>query len=394
MRALGREQEPGAGRALGRELGRARGEDPAAGDRQQPASAAARERQAAAGRGREHGPHVTLHAVARTAGVSAATASRALNGTTRVREDLRRRVLEAADQLGYIPNAHAQALASSSNNTVGVICHDVGDPYFAAIASGVMAAAAEQDLLVMLASTFRAPAREIAYVSMLRAQRARAILLIGSGFQDPAWERSLESELAPYIRDGGRVAVVSRHRSLRVDTVQPENRAGAGALARSLLTLGHREFAVLTGPERLTTVADRLAGFRAALADAGVALPPERIVEGAFTRDGGHAAGVELLRRGQRPTCVFAVTDVMAVGALGALRERGLRVPEDVSLAGFDDIPLVGELTPPLTTVALPLTQMGRDVLALALRERGVRSRVERVHGEVVLRASTGRPSA
>ncbi|WP_409060883.1 LacI family DNA-binding transcriptional regulator [Streptomyces sp. SYP-A7185] len=330
--------------------------------------------------------------MARTAGVSPATASRALNGTTRVREDLRRRVLEAAEQLGYIPNAHAQALASSSNNTIGVICHDVGDPYFAAIASGVMAAAAEQDLLVMLASTFRAPGREIAYVSMLRAQRARAILLIGSGFQDPAWERALEAELAPYTRDGGRVAVVSRHRSLRVDTVQPENREGAGALARALLTLGHREFAVLTGPERLTTVADRLAGFRAALAEAGVSLPPERIVEGAFTRDGGHAAAVELLRRGQRPTCVFAVTDVMAVGALGALRERGLRVPDDVSLAGFDDIPLVGELTPPLTTVSLPLTQMGRDVLSLALRERGTRSRVERIRGEVVLRASTGRP--
>lgn len=158
--------------------------------------------------GRPQHPHVTLDAVARTAGVSPATASRALNGTTRVRDDLLRRVRAAADELGYIPNAHAQALASASNNTVGVICHDVGDPYFAAIASGIMARAAEAGLLVMLSSTFRAPEREIAYISMLRAQRARAILLIGSGFQDPAWERSLESEIAPYLRGGGRVAVV------------------------------------------------------------------------------------------------------------------------------------------------------------------------------------------
>ncbi|MDG4861419.1 LacI family DNA-binding transcriptional regulator, partial [Streptomyces sp. T-3] len=173
--------------------------------------------------------------MARTAGVSPATASRALNGTARVREDLRQRVLAAAAELGYIPNAHAQALASASNNTVGVICHDVSDPYFAAIASGVMRAAAEQGLLVMLASTFRAPAREIAYISMLRAQRARAILLIGSGFQDRAWERSLDAELTPYLRGGGRVAVVSRHRSLRVDTVLPENREGAAALARALV---------------------------------------------------------------------------------------------------------------------------------------------------------------
>ncbi|MFC7303624.1 LacI family DNA-binding transcriptional regulator [Streptomyces monticola] len=338
---------------------------------------------------------MTLHTVAAAAGVSPATASRALNGTTRVRDELRRRVLTAAAELGYIPNAHAQALASASNNTVGVICHDVSDPYFAAVAGGVMRAAAEQGVLVMLASTFRAPGREIAYVSMLRAQRARAILLIGSGIEDRAWERQLDAELTPYITAGGRVAVVSRHRSLRVDTVLPENHAGAADLARALLALGHREFAVLTGPAELTTVADRLTGFRAALAAAGVALPAGRIVRGAFTRDGGHAAAVELLARGRRPTCVFAVTDVMAVGALAAFREHGVRVPEDISLAGFDDIPLVRELTPPLTTVALPLARMGQSAIALALREpRGTRSRVERVPGEVVLRASTRRPGS
>ncbi|MGW2514936.1 LacI family DNA-binding transcriptional regulator [Streptomyces scopuliridis] len=340
---------------------------------------------------------MTLDAVARRAGVSLATASRALNGTTRVREELRQRVRAAADLLGYIPNAHAQALASASSNTVGLICHDVGDPYFAAIAGGVMRAAAEQDVLVMLASTFREPAREIAYVSMLRAQRARAILLIGSGFQDPSWERKLAAEVAPYIRAGGRVAVVSRHRNLRADAVLPENRAGAAALARALLALGHREFGVLSGPRELTTVSDRLAGFREGLGEAGVTLRPGSVVHGAFTRDGGYSAARELLDgpARPRPTCVFAVTDVMAVGALAAFREAGVRVPEDLSLAGFDDIPLVRELTPPLTTVALPLTAMGESVISLALREpRGARSRVLRVGGEVVLRASAGPPPA
>ncbi|MFF1421430.1 LacI family DNA-binding transcriptional regulator [Streptomyces sp. NPDC058280] len=338
---------------------------------------------------------MTLDAVARRAGVSLATASRALNGTARVREELRQRVRAAADLLGYIPNAHAQALASASSNTVGVICHDVGDPYFAAIAGGVMRAAAEQDVLVMLASTFREPAREIAYVSMLRAQRARAILLIGSGFQNPSWERKLGAELAPYVRAGGRVAVVSRHRGLRADAVLPENRAGATALARALLALGHREFGVLSGPAQLTTVADRLAGFRAGLTESGIVLGPGSVVHGAFTREGGYAAARELLAGPARPTCVFAVTDVMAVGALAAFREAGVRIPEDLSLAGFDDIPLVQELTPPLTTVALPLTAMGQSVISLALREpRGTRSRVLRVGGEVVLRASTAPPPA
>ncbi|WP_225976985.1 LacI family DNA-binding transcriptional regulator [Streptomyces griseus] len=228
---------------------------------------------------------------------------------------------------------------------------------------------------------------------MLRAQRARAILLIGSGFQDRAWERAMDAELDPYVRAGGRVAVVSRHRSLRVDTVQPENRAGAAELAKALVALGHREFAVLTGPPELTTVADRLAGFREGLAGAGIGL--DRVVRGAFTREGGHLAAQRLLASGgPRPTCVFAVTDVMAVGALAALREAGVRVPEDMSLAGFDDIPVVRELSPPLTTVALPLTEMGERVIALALRtpSGAGRSRVVRIDGEVVLRGSTAAP--
>ncbi|MBT2227165.1 LacI family DNA-binding transcriptional regulator [Nonomuraea sp. NEAU-A123] len=335
--------------------------------------------------------HVTLRDVATAAGVSLATASRVLNGTAKVREDLRDRVEAAASELAYTPNAHAQALARASNETVGVICHDVSDPYFSGIARGVMRAAAQRDLLVMLASTFRDSAREVAYVSMLRAQRARAILLIGSGFEDRRWERAMDVELRPYLNAGGRVAVVSRHRSLRVDTVLPENRAGAAALARALLALGHRRFAVLSGPPGLSTVVDRVGGFRDALAAAGV--PVGQVVEGPFSREGGYAGASALLDRGLDATCLFAATDVMAVGALAALRERGLRVPDDVSLAGFDDVPVVRDLTPPLTTVALPLEEMGERVIALALRDGGRgRRRIERIAGRVVLRASTTGP--
>lgn len=333
--------------------------------------------------------HVTLQDVARAAGVSLATASRVLHGTARVRDDLRERVLAAAGGLAYAPNAHAQALARASSQVIGVICHDVSDPYFAAISRGVMRVAAEHDLLVMLASTFRDPAREIAYAAALRAQRARAVLLIGSGFEDREWERAMDAELDPYTRTGGRVAVVSRHRSLRVDAVLPENRAGAAALARALVGLGHREFAVLSGPRALTTVADRLAGFREALTEAGIALPDENVVEAPFTRDGGYAAAVRLLRGDARPTCVFAVTDVMAIGALAAFRDNDVRVPGDLSLAGFDDIPIIADLTPALSTVALPLETMGERVMNLILQPPRTRSRIERFPAEVVLRAST-----
>ncbi|MFC0506701.1 LacI family DNA-binding transcriptional regulator [Micromonospora costi] len=337
-------------------------------------------------------PHATLEDVARAAGVSLATASRALNGTAPVRPHLRDRVLEAAGQLAYTPNAHARALAGASHRTVGVICHDVSDPYFATVAGGIMRVADDNDLLVMLASTFRDPERELAYVSILRAERAAAILLIGSGFENPDWERALHTELEPYINGGGRVAVVSRHRSLRVDAVLPENRAGAAAMARALLDLGHRRFAVLTGPRTLTTVADRVAGFRDELTRAGVPLHTDDVVEGAFTRDGGYAAMTDLLTRGLDATCVFAVTDVMAIGALAALRDHGLSVPADVSVAGFDDIPIVRDLTPPLTTVALPLQQLGERAMQLALTENpGRRRRIHRMAGEVVLRASTAK---
>lgn len=335
-------------------------------------------------------PYVTLEDVARTAQVSLATASRALNGAASVGSALRDRVLAAAEELAYAPNAHARALAGSSHHTVGVICHDISDPYFSTIARGVMRVAGQNDMLVMLASTFRDPQKEIAYVSMLRAQRASAILLIGSGFEDRDWERALAAEIEPYRRAGGQVAVVSRHRNLRVDSVQPDNRAGAAELARTLLGLGHRRFAVLTGPRRLTTVIDRLDGFRDALADAGITLAAEDVVESGFTRDGGYAGMTELIARRTGVTCVFAVTDVMAMGALTAAREAGVSVPDDIALAGFDDIPVVRDLTPALTTVALPLERMGEEAMNLAMRaDRGKRSRVVRFPGQVLLREST-----
>ncbi|MEU0514197.1 LacI family DNA-binding transcriptional regulator [Amycolatopsis sp. NPDC006125] len=339
-------------------------------------------------------PHVTLEDVARTAEVSLATASRALNGTTRVRDDLRERVLSAAAELAYTPNAHAQALAGGSRRTVGVICHDISDPYFAAITRGVMRVADSHGLLVMLAGTFADPDRELACVSTLRAQRASAILLTGSAFEDRAWERRMAAELEPYRRGGGRVAAVTRHRSLKADTIAPDNRGGARALVEAMHGLGHRRFAVVTGPARLTTVADRVAGFREGLAGLGIELSEGDVFAGSFDRDGGYEATEALLAAKHKATCVLTASDVMAVGAVSALRAAGLSVPEDVSVTGFDDVPLVRDFG--LTTVALPLERIGAEALELALDDGGAgggaRGRVRRVSGEVLLRGSTGKP--
>ncbi|MDP9841207.1 LacI family DNA-binding transcriptional regulator [Streptosporangium lutulentum] len=328
----------------------------------------------------------TLEDVARHAGVSLATASRVLNGSTRqVGASLRVKVELAAAQLGYRTNLAAQTLAKGASNVIGLVVHDLTDPYFAALADGAMRVAESQELMVMVGTTHRDAEREIAYVSTLNAQRVCAVLLAGSRIADPHVTRRLREELDRYRDTGGRVACVGQD-LLGVNTVAPSNHEGAAALARALAGLGHRRFAVLAGPVGLITARDRLAGFTGALDELG--LPAPQIVQGSFDRDGGYAAASQV----SDATCVFAVNDVMAVGALAAFRDRGIRVPDDVSVAGFDDIATLRDLVPALSTVRLPLAYMGARALELALGEPGG-AQVESVAGEVVLRESTRGPA-
>ena len=178
---------------------------------------------------------MTLLDVAQRAGVSVATASRVLNGGDRVpRPELQERVKAAADELGYTPNAQAQALAKSSTNVVGILVHDIEDPYFAAIANGVMRAADERNLLVMMASTFRDSDREIAYLSSLRAQRARAAVMIGSRRTDAESLARTATEVETFLNSGAGLALVSQS-GMPAHTIEPDNRAGAAELARSLV---------------------------------------------------------------------------------------------------------------------------------------------------------------
>ena len=332
---------------------------------------------------------VTLMDVAREAEVSLATASRALSGSTRrVRPDLHLRVLDAASKLSYSANAQARAMVRGETTVVGLLVHDIADPYFSSIAAGVMRAAEGHGLLVTIASTERRPERELEYVATLRSQRARALILVGSRDTDAVALRALGVELAAFEAAGGRVAMISQKR-LPVDTVSMQNRAGAQALARELVRRGHRDFAVLAGPADLLTARDRLAGFRQGLAAAGVSLAPPCVIHGQFTRDGGYAATSELLDAGAGVTCIFAVNDVMAVGAMASMRDRKIRLPQRMAVAGFDDIVTLRDVTPSLTTVRMPLESVGADALDLVMQPRADRARVHRVQGEVVMREST-----
>lgn len=335
---------------------------------------------------------VTLADVAQRAGVSQATASRVINAAPySVAESLRERVLAAVAELDYVPNAHAQALARSNSATVGVIVHDVSDPYFSEITRGLQRVAIEHGRLAIICNSYREPEREVAYVELLRAQRVEAIVLAGSGYRDVVATRALDAKLSLFAQQGGRVAVIGRH-ELSGDAVMPDNEGGAFALASMLFADGHVDVGVVGGPRELTTTQDRLNGVRRAVRKYKRRLPAERIVDGRFTRDGAAAAAVQLLERHPGLTALMALNDAMAVGVLAALRGRGVRVPEDVSVAGFDDMPIAADVTPALTTVRLPMVDMGARALVLALDRTSTGTRIEQVPVEVVRRASTGPP--
>lgn len=333
-------------------------------------------------------PSVTLSDVAREAGVSLATASRAINGSANrtVRPELQERVLAAAGRLGYSPDANAQAMARGRTTTLGLIVHDIADPYFSSIAAGVSAAAEEEGLMVTLASTAHRPERETVLLEMLQSQRARAIVIAGGRQDDPEGTEALRLTVQAYADRGGTVAMIAQP-ILDVNTVTIDNSGGAAALARALTGIGYQEFAILTGPRNHLTAAERTTGFAGALTEAG--LPEPHLMECEFTRDGGYAGMAELLRTGPTVQAVFAVNDVMAMGAMAAARDAGLRVGVDVGVAGFDDIHTLRDVTPGLSTVAVPLPEVGRLATRLALQPEAETPRIERVPVQVVLRDST-----
>ena len=354
------------------------------------------------------GGGVTLQQVAEQAGVSLATASRVLHGSgaRNVGDQLRSRVEDAARSLRYVSNAPAQALARSSSSVVGLIVHDVADPYFGAIAAGAMQAAREQELMVMIAATFRESGLEVEYLRSLRAQRVRAIILAGSGTTGGGTTGSgaagsgaagggagggeeLAEEIAAFEAEGGRVVAIGE-RGLGLDTVTMANRTGAAGAVRALWELGHRELGVVAGPADLTTVAHRLDGARRALRALGAAAgtPVER---SDFSQEGGRAAAVRLLRAHPGTTAVLVLSDAMAAGVLAGLQEDlGLAVPEQVSVVGFNDAPYAVNLRPALSTVRLPLERAGQESLRLLLEPEADEPRTVELDTELVLRASTG----
>lgn len=326
--------------------------------------------------------------VARAAGVSLATASRAMTGSDGVSPTMAAHVQAIAAQIGYVPNSHARALAGGQTSIVGLVVHDVGDPYFAEIARGVLRETESRGYMALISQTERDPRAELSRIRSLRAHRVNSIVLAGSGYVEAGTEADIAAEVRSITAAGGRVAVIGRHH-LPVDAVLPDNVNGGTTLMRHLLELGHRRIGVVGGPVNLTTVEDRLAGLRAAVEGAGLAWGSIPVVHGDFTREGGAASAARLVQAHPALTAVVALNDPMAVGALSWLLNSGRRVPEEISVAGFDDIPLAADVYPGLTTIRLPMIGMGRQALELVLKPPAGRPRRHRTTHSLIIRSST-----
>ena len=331
--------------------------------------------------------------VARLAGVSAATASRVVSEADYpVSAATRERVLEAARTLDYVPNALARGLLKSRVPVVAVIVHDITDPYFAEVVRGVEDAASEAGYLVITCSSERDAERERSYVRLLRSMRAAAVVFAGSGLDEPALNEEMNRHLDAMRADGAAVVHLSPHARGEPE-VGVDNEAGIAAMVAALVELGHRRIAFLAGPSSLYVARERLAGYRRGLQAAGLPYDPAIVVSTSFDVAGGAQGVARLLTAAADVTAICCANDLLALGALQGLAAAGLDVPGDLSVAGFDDISTAALTAPSLSTVRLPLREMGRQGFAHADRLlNGEEPTRDVLPFEVILRRSTAPP--
>ena len=352
------------------------------------ASPARRERRSAATRRKLP----ILSDVAQQAAVSLTTASRALDpdNSHPVSDRTRARVLAAATRLAYRPNPMARALRTRRVPTIAIVVHDVTDPYFAEIVRGATAAASSRGFLTVVCSSDRDPLTELRYVEMLSLSRVSGVIFAGGGLDEAHYRRRMGDYARSIAHYGGAIVALAP-RSERWPAEMPDNRAGARLVTQHLLALGHVRIAMISGPATLRTSRERELGYLEVMEGAGA---DAVVVRADFTTAGGAAAMARLLAD-RSPSAVFVASDTMALGALAELRRQGLGVPEDVSVAGFDDIPGLEFIHPRLTTVHVPMAELGAAGVQRLMRylEGDDTSTTTRLHAvELMVRESTGKP--
>jgi LacI family transcriptional regulator len=330
---------------------------------------------------------VTIREIADLAGVSIATVSRVVNGRDDVAPQTRETVMRVIEERGYTTNRNARALSAGRTGVVGMLVPLVYPAYFSAILSGVAEALYEQDFRLLLSPTQHQHDREVSLLDRLVDGMADGALIVLP-------EESSE-ELEGLLERGYSFVVVDPRMPLgeRIPAVSAAHTAGADQAMRHLLQLGHRRIGALTGPRGWVATEDRRRGYHAALAAAGILPDPELEMESNFEIGGGLDAAGRLLDLPAPPTAIFAFNDNLAIGTIAAARERGLSVPEDLSVVGFDDVEHATIATPALTTVRQPLAEMGRMAVSILVRlldkQRLETLRVE-LGTRLVVRGSTG----
>jgi LacI family transcriptional regulator len=337
----------------------------------------------------------TIKDVAKEAGVSVGTVSHVLSGAAHVRPELRERVYETMARLDYHPNYVARSLKSKNTKTLGMVISDITNPFFPLVVRGAEDYALRHGYLLITFNTDDRVERERQVLSVLRSRRVDGVLLVVAPTPDGD-----VSHIRSIIEAGIPIVCLDRiPEGMTLDSVSVDNIKGAQVCVRHLLHQGHKRIGIITGSLTLQTARDRLEGYRLALREASIEPEPALIAEGDFRQTSGYRLTKNLLLQYRRPTAVFACNGMMTIGAIQALEETGLRCPEDVAIASFDDLPLADVFHPRLTAVAQPayeIGQKGTEVLIERLqRKLTSRKRVNiQLEPELKIRESTaaGRP--
>jgi LacI family transcriptional regulator, galactose operon repressor len=332
---------------------------------------------------------LTIEHIASLAQVSRSTVSRVLNNHPSVRPTVRERVIQVIREQKYTPQAAARSLASAHTDTIGVIiprsaAMSLSDPFIAAMIQSLCDASAQQGYFAMLAM-LTADMESGFYDRILRGRHFDGLIMFSSDIDDPI--------LPLLIKDGGPLVLIGRHPYfLNVVSVDVENREGARDAVAHLIGLGHRRIGLINGQLQMEAALARRDGYKQALLEAGIAIDSELMVEGFYSEPAAHQATLQLLDLDAPPTAILACSDTMALGVMRAVRERGLRVPADVALIGYDDMPFAEHALPPLSSVHQPIGEMGAQAVKLLIeqiRGHGPATSVV-VPARLVLRESSG----
>ena len=301
----------------------------------------------------------TINDVAKRAGVSTMTVSRVINNSGYIHERTRGKVEAAIAELGYVPNALARSLRFKQTKTLALVLTDITNPFFTTLARGVEDFASERGFSVIFCNTDESREEESEYLNVVARKQVDGILLV------PAFS---SRELVDFLRDCAIPFVVLDRRipGVEVDIVRCDSAEGAYQLTRHLIEQGHRRIIALTGSQTVTTAADRVTGYQRALAESGLE-DQIKVYYGAFAVESGYEMTQEALALDPPPTALFAANNFIAVGAFRAVREAGLRVPDDISVVAFDDLTEANIIDPFLTVVSQPAYEIGSRATALLL---------------------------